>query len=117
MHDYYVHARAPGAERPHPLTLRRGHRFSGGRQAREIINEDFEVQGRTLTAAARTFKARPRALRLFVILANRKDIDRVRASTIRMIRKSLDLIDDAFRPIRKTAPSWRCRSPIGWSPS
>ena len=100
MHDYYVHVLA--LRELNDLILQHFDEAivsPAAAEPREIINEDFEVQGRTLAARREdVFKARPRALlELFVILANRKDIDRVRASTIRMIRKSLDLIDDAFR--------------------
>lgn len=100
MHDYYVHV----------LTLRELNDLilqhfeeaivtPESEAPREVLNDEFEVQGHTLAARrGDVFRTRPKALlELFVILANREDIDRVRASTIRMIRQSLDLIDDAFR--------------------
>ena len=100
MHDYYVHVLA--LRELNDLILQHFDEAivsPAVAEPREIINEDFEVQGHTLAARREdVFKARPRALlELFVILANREDIDRVRASTIRMIRQNLDLIDDAFR--------------------
>lgn len=63
------------------------------------INDDFRIRNHYIeTTATDVFKRRPAALmEIFVIMANRTDIRGVRANTIRQIRQSLDLIDDAFR--------------------
>ena len=65
----------------------------------ERINDRFEVRnGYLQTCNDDVFANNPGALlEQFVIMANRRDIAGVRASTIRLIREHADLIDDAFR--------------------
>ena len=65
----------------------------------EPINERFQIRDNYIeTRDERVFRAHPPALmELFVIMANRRDISGVRATTIRQVRNSLDLIDDDFR--------------------
>jgi [protein-PII] uridylyltransferase len=65
----------------------------------EPINERFQIRDNYIeTRGENVFRERPPALmELFVIMANRRDIAGVRATTIRQVRNSLDLIDDDFR--------------------
>ncbi|MCP4047151.1 MAG: [protein-PII] uridylyltransferase, partial [Gammaproteobacteria bacterium] len=67
--------------------------------ASEDLGEDFHVSHGFLEVSDDAlFKRRPVALmELFVLLAKHKNLLGVRASTIRLIRDSLDLVDDAFR--------------------
>ncbi|MDP6375579.1 MAG: [protein-PII] uridylyltransferase [Pseudomonadales bacterium] len=69
------------------------------RPKREAINDRFIVHDDYLDVVhEKVFEHDPSALlETFVILANRRDISGVRASTIRLIRNSLHLIDDAYR--------------------
>ena len=66
---------------------------------RENVNDRFMLTDHYIeTTHDRVFLESPSALlEMFVIMANRNDIVGVRASTIRLVRDSLDLIDDAFR--------------------
>ncbi len=65
----------------------------------EPINERFQLRDNYIETCDDTVFARhPAALmELFVIMANRRDIAGVRATTIRSVRNHLDLIDDRFR--------------------
>ncbi len=65
----------------------------------EDLGEDFQVtHGFLGVADEQLFERRPVALmELFVLLAKHEQLLGVRASTIRLIRNSLHLIDDAFR--------------------
>jgi [protein-PII] uridylyltransferase len=100
MHDYYVHV----------LTLRELNDVilqhfdevivRAGEEARiEPINDRFRIRNAYIEVVdPGVFRDRPSALlEVFVLMANRQDIEGVRAATIRAIRASLDLIDDAFR--------------------
>ena len=73
--------------------------LSRGRPRMESVNERFRIRDSHIEATAPDVFARhPSALlEMFVILANRRDIDGVRAGTIRLIRDHVHLIDDAFR--------------------
>jgi [protein-PII] uridylyltransferase len=66
---------------------------------RESLNERFELTNHYIeTVDDNVFRESPSALlEIFVILANRNDIAGVRASTIRLVRDNLHLIDDEFR--------------------
>ena len=70
-----------------------------GKPRIESINERFRIRDSHIEAAAADVFARtPSALlEMFVILANRRDIDGVRAGTIRLIHDHVHLIDDAYR--------------------
>jgi [protein-PII] uridylyltransferase len=58
----------------------------------QLINGNIEIQSEHI------FREAPSSLlELFVVMANRNDIDGVRVNTIRAIRDNLDLIDDGFR--------------------
>ncbi len=63
------------------------------------INERFQLcNGHIETAHDDVFSQSPEALmEIFVILANHRKIEGVRASTIRLIRANLHLIDENFR--------------------
>ena len=63
------------------------------------INDRFQIRNKYIEVVADdVFEKHPSALmEIFVIMSNRDDIQGVRASTIRLIRASLDLIDDEFR--------------------
>lgn len=100
MHDYYLHV----------LTLRELNDvvlqhfdeaiLRAGEEERIVpVNERFRIRNDYLEVVdPGVFRREPSALlELFVVMANREDIDGVRASTIRAIRASLDLVDDAFR--------------------
>ncbi len=73
--------------------------LSRGKPRIESVNERFRIRDSHIEAtAADVFAAYPSALlEMFVILAGRRDIDGVRAGTIRLIRDHVHLIDDAFR--------------------
>ncbi len=64
-----------------------------------VINPRFRVRnGYIEVTNDKVFRRTPSALlEIFVLLAERSHISGVRASTIRLIRDSIDLIDDRFR--------------------
>jgi len=63
------------------------------------INDRFQIRNNYIeSTSADVFRHTPSALlEVFVIMANRRDISGVRADTIRLIRKHLNLIDKRFR--------------------
>ena len=65
----------------------------------EIVNPRFQVHNQYIEVTSdEVFTLHPPALiEIFLIMANRTDIAGVRATTIRLIRKHLDLIDGSFR--------------------
>ncbi len=65
----------------------------------EPINERFQIRDNYIeTRSNDVFRcSRSALMELFVIMANRRDISGVRATTIRQVRNHLDLIDDEFR--------------------
>ena len=100
MHDYYRHV----------LLLREVNDIllqhfdeailrAGERPRIERVNDRFHIRNHYIEANhEKVFKTRPASImEMFVIMANRDDIRGVRASTIRLVRNHLDLIDDAFR--------------------
>ena len=100
MHDYYRHV----------LLLREVNDIllqhfdeailrAGERPRIERVNDRFHIHNHYIEASLdNVFKTRPASImEMFVIMANRDDIAGVRASTIRLVRNHLDLIDDAFR--------------------
>ena len=100
MHDYYRHV----------LLLREVNDIllqhfdeailrAGERPKIERVNDRFHIHNHYIEASHdNVFKTRPASImEMFVIMANRNDIAGVRASTIRLVRNHLDLIDDAFR--------------------
>ncbi|HET6655389.1 MAG TPA: [protein-PII] uridylyltransferase [Gammaproteobacteria bacterium] len=64
-----------------------------------LLDDDFQVRHRFLDVRADdTFRRRTRTLmRLFLVLEQHPELKGVSARTIRLIRRNLDLIDDAFR--------------------
>ena len=100
MHDYYRHV----------LLLREVNDIllqhfdeailrAGERPKTERVNDRFHIHNHYIQASHdNVFKTRPASImEMFVIMANRDDIAGVRASTIRLVRNHLNLIDDAFR--------------------
>ena len=100
MHDYYHHV----------LLLREVNDIllqhfdeailrAGERPKIERVNDRFHVHNHYIeTTHDRVFAAQPAAImEMFVIMAHRRDIAGVRASTIRSVRNHLHLIDDEFR--------------------
>ena len=72
----------------------------GRRRPRMLgINERFQLRNQYIeTTSPEVFPNTPSAMfEMFVLMANRRDIAGVRASTIREIRDNLNLIDDRFR--------------------
>lgn len=63
------------------------------------INEHFQLTNNAIEVRhPQVFKENPSALlEIFYIIANRQDIDKVRASTIRLIQEHSHLIDDEYR--------------------
>ncbi|MDR0780531.1 MAG: [protein-PII] uridylyltransferase [Pseudomonadales bacterium] len=63
------------------------------------LNERFLVCGNVIEVKHnRVFQKEPMALlEIFVLMARHRDIDTIRASTIRLLRNALHLIDDAYR--------------------
>ena len=65
----------------------------------EVVNPRFQIHNDYIEVTSDdVFTMHPPALiEIFVIMANRTDIAGVRATTIRLIRRHLDLIDNDFR--------------------
>ena len=100
MHDYYRHV----------LLLREVNDIllqhfdeailrAGERPKIERVNERFRIHNHYIEATDEgVFARRPASImEMFVIMANRRDIAGVRASTIRLVRNHLHLIDETFR--------------------
>ncbi len=70
-----------------------------GREVTESVNERFQLCNGYIEAVdEQVFSRSPESLlEIFVLMANHSKISGVRASTIRLIRESLDLIDARFR--------------------
>jgi [protein-PII] uridylyltransferase len=100
MHDYYRHVLA--LREVNDILLQHfDEAILRAHYAPEIepINERFQIRDNYIeTRHGDVFRQHPDALiEMFVIMANRRDISGVRAETIRLVRDSLDIIDDAFR--------------------
>jgi [protein-PII] uridylyltransferase len=70
------------------------------------LNNRFQVRGNVIEAKHnRVFQQTPMALiEIFVLMAQNREIDTIRASTIRLLRNSLRLIDDKYRrDVRNTS--------------
>ncbi len=100
MHDYYQHVLSL-REVNDVLLQHFDEAILRAHYAPEIepINERFQIRDHYMeTCSPRVFREQPSALmEMFVIMANRRDIAGVRATTIRLVRDSLDLVDEAFR--------------------
>ncbi|XOV90010.1 MAG: [protein-PII] uridylyltransferase [Pseudomonadota bacterium] len=72
---------------------------AGSRSTVRPINERFQIRNNYIEVTAEDVFARhpPALLEIFVHLGRDVSIEGTRASTIRLIRRSLDLIDDDFR--------------------
>ncbi|HKI74290.1 MAG TPA: [protein-PII] uridylyltransferase [Pseudomonadales bacterium] len=72
---------------------------SGERPSIRPINERFQVTNNYIEVTSDDvfIKHPPALLELFVVLGNDGSIEGTRASTIRLIRSQIDLIDDKFR--------------------
>ncbi len=98
MHEYYRQVLT--LREVNDIVLQSLDESLAARRARvEQVNERFRLYDQSIEAVRpEVFEESPGALiELFVILAHRRDISGVRASTIRAIRRSLPLIDDQFR--------------------
>ena len=100
MHDYYRHV----------LLLREVNDIllqhfdeailrAGERPRIEPVNERFRIRNGYMEATSETvFAEQPAALmELFVRMAHRRDVQGVRAATIRLVREHLHLIDEEYR--------------------
>ena len=99
MHHYYRHVLALTEVNDIIIQHLTETQSSRKRAKTELLSEDFCVTNDYIEITTPdVFKRKPAALlQLFVIMANRKDIAGVRASTIRAMRDHLDLIDDDYR--------------------
>ncbi|HSG91277.1 MAG TPA: [protein-PII] uridylyltransferase [Pseudomonadales bacterium] len=100
MHDYY--ARVMALRELNDVILQHFDEVivRAGEEVRiEPINERFQIHNDYMEMTSPdVFRTQPSALlEIFVLMANRNDIEGVRAATIRAIRDSVDLIDDDFR--------------------
>ena len=69
-----------------------------GRDDVEPVNERFQIRNSYIEAQPDLFAHMPSAmLEIFVIMAQRRDINGVRADTIRQIRANVHRIDESFR--------------------
>lgn len=79
---------------------------SGKKDKVDVINSRFQTRGNTIEARHnRVFRQTPMALiEIFVLMGQDTGIINIRASTIRLIRNSLSLIDDQYRKdVRNTS--------------
>ncbi|HTR00767.1 MAG TPA: [protein-PII] uridylyltransferase [Candidatus Acidoferrum sp.] len=79
---------------------------SGKKDKVEVINTRFQKRGNTIEARdPRVFRHTPMALlEIFVLMGQDNSIENIRASTIRLLRNSLRLIDDKYRKdVRNTS--------------
>lgn len=100
MHDYYRHVQALVAI--NDLLLQQFDEAILRVHASPItkpVNERFVVRDDYLEVSSPdVFEQHPWAMmEMFVVLAHRPDIGGVRASTIRLVRQSVRMVDDAFR--------------------
>ena len=103
MQDYYRHVLALRELNDIVLQIFEENILVKGRKRRwpkiEKINDRFQIRNDYIeTTEPDVFSREPQALlEMFVVMANRRDVAGVRASTIRSIREHLHLIDDDFR--------------------
>jgi [protein-PII] uridylyltransferase len=99
MHHYYRHVLALTEVNDIVIQYFREAQVPPRKTRVEPINERFRITNSYIEVCDDdVFSKAPAALlEMFVIMANRNDIDGVRAGTIRAIRDNLDLIDDEFR--------------------
>lgn len=99
MHHYYRHVLALTEVNDIVLQQFREAATPKRKEKLEDINERFQLVNSYIEVChEQVFAESPQALlEIFVIMANRNDIVGVRASTIRLVRDHLHLIDDQFR--------------------
>ncbi len=99
MHHYYRHVLALTEVNDIIIQFFRERSDKPRRDKLETINNDFVLRNKHIeTQGDDVFRNNPAALlEMFVIIANREDVEGVSAATIRLIRESLHLIDDSFR--------------------
>ena len=100
MHDYYRHVQALVAI--NDLLLQQFDEAILRVHAAPVtkpVNERFVIRDDYLEVSSEdVFEKQPWAMmEMFVVLAHRPDIGGVRASTIRLVRQSVKLVDDSFR--------------------
>ena len=100
MHDYYRHVLL--LREVNDILLQHFDEaiLRGGERPRiEPVNDRFRIHNHYIEVAHDgVFRDSPPAImELFVLMANRQDIQGVRASTIRLVREHLHLIDEGFR--------------------
>ncbi len=99
MRDYYRHVLELREVNDILLQHFKEEILHGGSRKARPLNERFQMRdGYIEVIHDKIFEEQPVALmEIFVVMANHKDITGVRASTIRLIRKSVYLIDEDFR--------------------
>ena len=99
MHHYYRHVLALTEVNDIIIQFFRERSDKPKRDKLETINNEFVLRNKHIeTHGDDVFRNNPAALlEMFVIIANREDVEGVSAATIRLIRESLHLIDDSFR--------------------
>ena len=99
MHHYYRHVLALTEVNDIIIQYFRQQSDKPRRDKIESVNRDFVLRNKHIECEnPGVFRNNPAALlEMFVLIAHREDIEGVSASTIRLIRESLDLIDDEFR--------------------
>ncbi|MEE2893075.1 MAG: [protein-PII] uridylyltransferase [Pseudomonadota bacterium] len=106
MHDYYVHVLQ--LRELNELILQHFEEVilgEGGTGPVEFIDDRFRIRdGHIEVTSSDVFRRDPSALlEIFVLMANRPDIEGVRAGTIRAIGEHVWLIDETFRSMRRNA--------------
>jgi [protein-PII] uridylyltransferase len=99
MHHYYRHVLALTEVNDIIIQFFRERSDKPKRDNIETINDDFLLRNKYIeTQSPAVFRDNPAALlEMFVLIAHREDVGGVSASTIRLVRESLTLIDDDFR--------------------
>lgn len=99
MRDYYRHVLELREVNDILLQHFKEEILHGGSRKARPLNERFQLRdGYIEVIHDKIFEEQPVALmEIFVVMANHKEITGVRASTIRLIRKSVYLIDEDFR--------------------
>ncbi|MXW53304.1 MAG: [protein-PII] uridylyltransferase [Gammaproteobacteria bacterium] len=99
MRDYYRHVLELREVNDILLQHFKEEILHGGSRKARPLNERFQMRdGYIEVIHDKIFEEQPVALmEIFVVMANHKEITGVRASTIRLIRKSVYLIDEDFR--------------------
>ena len=99
MHHYYRHVLALTEVNDIIIQFFRERSDRPRRDKIETVNEDFVLRNKHIECKSPTvFRDNPASLlEMFVLIAHRQDVIGVSASTIRLMRESLNLIDENFR--------------------